>query len=105
MWFALWLACAKQSNIETTESMILMETEQAFWKEHPKWSGEVSLPKDQVLGHTVHFTVVDGKLNATMDIPMQNAMGLPLCSCGRQFIEFYLETTKGSKVCLGSLSV
>ncbi len=78
MWFALWLACAKQSNIETVEPVMLMESEQAFWQEHPEWSGEVSLPKDQVLGHTVHFSVVDSRLTATMDIPMQNAMGLPL---------------------------
>ena len=78
MWFALWLACAKQSNIETAEPTMLMETEQVFWQEHSEWSGEVSLPKEQVLGHTVHFAVVDGQLTATMDIPMQNAMGLPL---------------------------
>ena len=78
MWFALWLACAKQSPIEITEPVILMDNEQDFWQEHPEWSGEVLLPKDQVLGHTVHFTVAEGQLTATMDIPMQNAMGLPL---------------------------
>ena len=107
MWFALWLACAKQPDIETMEPMVLMETEKAFWKEHPEWSGEVSLPNEQVLGHTVHFTVVDGKLTATMDIPMQNAMGLPLSDVvvTDNSLSLHIETTKGSKVCLGSLSV
>ena len=39
-----------------------MENRASLWKEHPEWSGEVSLPNEQVLGHTVHFTVVNGKL-------------------------------------------
>mgnify|MGYP001271870677 CR=1 FL=1 len=78
MWLALWLSCANKSTNQGVEPVKLVQKEQQFWQGNPHWSGEVVLPNDQVLGHTVHFTVVDGQLTANMDIPMQNAKGMPL---------------------------
>ena len=83
-----------ETDIETMEPMVLMETEKAFWKEHPEWSGEVSLPNEQVLGHT-YFTVVDGKLTAIMDIP-QNAM-LAIVRCRLTIVAFILKPPKAPK--------
>ncbi len=101
MWLVLWLACAKSADLETvaSENIIINETAQHFWSQQTEWSGEVQLPKSQVLGHTVHFAVVDGTLTATMDIPMQNAMGLPLSEivATENTLRFVLKPPKAPK--------
>ena len=100
MWFALWLSCAKKSTVQGVEPVKLVQKEQQFWQDNPHWSGEVVLPNEQVLGYTVHFTVVDGQLTANMDIPMQNAKDMPLFDVivTADEISFTLKPQKTTKV-------
>ena len=100
MWLAFWLACAKSSTIQGIDSVLLIEQEQQFWQSNPDWFGRVLLPNEQVLEHAVHFAIEDGRLIASMDIPTQNAMGLPLSDVvvTPNTLSFVLKPSKAPKI-------
>ena len=76
MWSLILLSCLKsvEPQSPTTSQGIDLE----FWLSNPDWSGVTELPNEMTLPFDLHFAVSEGQLMATMDIPMQNAMGIEL---------------------------
>ena len=69
-----------------------------------KWAGSVVLPAGE-LPFSVTFETTDGVLSATMDIPVQGALGLPLAavSFADDRVHFELEASIGLAVWDGAL--
>ncbi len=76
MWSLMLLSCLK--SVEPMKVSVSESVDTKFWASHPRWSGVTKLPNDVTLAFDVHFSVSEGQLTATMDIPMQNALGLKL---------------------------